>query len=337
MKIELFRKLLNWALLALFCWAVCETLIPFLSALIWAAVLALFFWPAHLKVIQKIENRNLACFLSTALIGMLLIAPGVVVTHLLVQQTMAVAGDANTLLTRVQKQVERVQSYIPWKKLQNARLDQTITQAGTAITAKLGEGSAKLASALVAVLFELSVAIFALFYCLRDGPQLVDDIMQFLHWSGATGQSVLGEIYHAVHATVSSILMVALIQGTAGGFVFWVMGISAPVLWGLATGLSSLLPVVGTALVWVPHAIWLFAAGEVWRGGLMVVLGTCVISGVDNLLRPVLITTQSHLNLLLVFMGVVGGAAAFGAVGLILGPVLLSVAHALFQRFKSSL
>jgi predicted PurR-regulated permease PerM len=124
-----------------------------------------------------------------------------------------------------------------------------------------------------------------------------------------------------------------LIQGCLGAMIFWVLGLASPVLWGLMLGLSSVVPVFGTAIVWAPQGLWLMVNGETWKGITLLVFGAAIISSVDNVLRPFLITGRSQMNTLMVFIAVVGGIQAFGGVGTVLGPVLLSTASGLMRAY----
>jgi len=138
-----------------------------------------------------------------------------------------------------------------------------------------------------------------------------------------------------VTASVRSTLIVAAAQGTLCALAFWIVGLSAPVFWGVVTALCCLLP-LGGWVVWAPAAAWLALSGSVGRGLLLAGLGAGIVSGVDNVLRPLLLSGQSQMNGLLLLISLIGGLAAFGAVGLVVGPVLMTAAVALFDVFTSA-
>ena len=114
---------------------------------------------------------------------------------------------------------------------------------------------------------------------------------------------------------------------------YWLLGINAPVVWGVAMALCALIPLVGSALVWVPTALWLLLSGHVGRGVIVIVVGVVVIGMVDNILRPLLLSGRTSASGLVIFLGLLGGVAAFGFVGLVLGPIILVTAGNLLTVF----
>jgi predicted PurR-regulated permease PerM len=137
-----------------------------------------------------------------------------------------------------------------------------------------------------------------------------------------------------VNASVSSSLVVAAVQGALGGVTFWLLGVGAPLFWGVLMGVCCLLP-FGAWVVWAPAAIWLVVSGHLVRGIVLAGLGAGVVSSVDNVLRPVLLSSRSEMNGLLMFVSLLGGVVAFGTLGLVAGPVLMAAAIALLDAFTS--
>ncbi len=134
---------------------------------------------------------------------------------------------------------------------------------------------------------------------------------------------LLSDTRDLVIASVGAGLAVAAAQGTVGGVAFWLLGLGAPVFWGVVLAFCSLIPVVGAALVWAPAGLWLLLSGETGRGVGMLVVGVLGISMVDNVLRPLLLSGRTQVNGLVIFFGLLGGAAAFGFIGLVIGPIIL--------------
>jgi predicted PurR-regulated permease PerM len=126
---------------------------------------------------------------------------------------------------------------------------------------------------------------------------------------------------------------VAAAQGTIGGVAYWLLGISAPVFWGVVIAFCSLIPVVGAALVWVPTALVLMLSGHIWSGVILVVVGVLGISMADNILRPLLLSGRTSVSGLVIFLGLLGGVSAFGFIGLVLGPIILVTAASLLRMF----
>jgi predicted PurR-regulated permease PerM len=129
---------------------------------------------------------------------------------------------------------------------------------------------------------------------------------------------------------------VAALQGALGGVIFWLLGLHAPVLWGVVMGLLALLPAVGAAVIWVPAAIYLLAIGDVWQGVVLLIFGAFVIGLVDNILRPLLVGKDTKLPDYVVLISTLGGLATFGLNGFVLGPVIAAMFIASWDIFLES-
>jgi predicted PurR-regulated permease PerM len=192
---------------------------------------------------------------------------------------------------------------------------------------------------LFATLGSLFVMLFALFFLLRDGHILGRWVRDLLPVSEQESDRLVTDTRDLVMASVGAGLLVAAAQGAIGGLTYWLLGISAPVVWGVVMAICSLIPVVGSALVWVPTALWLLLSGEVGRGVILIVVGVLGIGMVDNILRPLLLSGRTSASGLVIFLGLLGGVSAFGFIGLVLGPIILVTAGnllAVFTRVESS-
>jgi predicted PurR-regulated permease PerM len=179
----------------------------------------------------------------------------------------------------------------------------------------------------------LVIMLFALFFLLRDGHALGRQVRELLPLPERERDRMIVETRDLVISSVGAGLAVAIAQGTIGGVAFAILGIKAPVIWGVVMAMTSLIPVVGAALVWLPTALWLLLVGEVARGVVLLLIGGVGISLVDNILRPLLLSGRTSASGLVVFLGLLGGVSAFGFVGLVLGPVVLVTAGSLLRAF----
>jgi predicted PurR-regulated permease PerM len=175
--------------------------------------------------------------------------------------------------------------------------------------------------------------LFALFFLLRDGHVLGGRVRDLLPLAERERDRLLAETRDLVIASVGAGLLVAAAQGTIGGLTYWALGIRAPVVWGVAMAICALIPMVGSALVWAPTALWLLLSGEVGRGLILVLVGVLGIGMVDNILRPLLLSGRTSASGLVIFLGLLGGVSAFGFIGLVLGPIVLVTAGNLLAAF----
>jgi predicted PurR-regulated permease PerM len=185
----------------------------------------------------------------------------------------------------------------------------------------------------LSTLGSLFVMLFALFFMLRDGQSLGRQVRDLLPLPERERERLMIETKDLVVASVGAGLMVAAAQGLIAGVAFWLLGFNGPVMWGVATAFCSLVPVVGSALVFVPATLWLFLSGEVGRAVILAIVAAFGVGMVDNVLRPLILSGRTSASGLVVFLGLLGGVSAFGFIGLVLGPIILVTAGSLLAAF----
>lgn len=332
---ERFQQLLFYALIAVIGYLTFLVISPFLSPLAWAAVFAMMFHAMHMELTPKI-GANRAALVTTLSAAILIVAPAV------------------TLVSVIAREVPQVVDYLQHVSLNEpGRIDQVWEVARRRSPIQLPEDPGALlregvqrilvflaprAGAVVADLFatlgSLFVMLFSLFFLLRDGHLLGRQIRDLLPLPEAERERLMRDTRDLVIASVGAGLLVAATQGAIGGIAFWLLGINGAVIWAVVMALCSLIPLVGAALVWVPTALWLLLSGEVMRGIILVVVGVLGISMADNVLRPILLAGRTSASGLVVFLGLLGGASAFGFIGLVLGPIILVTAGSLLKAFS---
>jgi predicted PurR-regulated permease PerM len=181
--------------------------------------------------------------------------------------------------------------------------------------------------------FHLGVTILAMFYMYRDGASMVDRLRELLPFELVHRDRMLSDARNLIFASVTSSLVAAAAHGALGGIAFALTGINAPIFWGVMMGFFSFVPLVGSALIWVPVAISLMASGHWGRGIVLVVICAVIVGSVDNVIRPWLISGRAEMGGLVVFISVLGGIAAFGLLGVILGPIIVASAASLLDLY----
>jgi len=183
-------------------------------------------------------------------------------------------------------------------------------------------------------LFNAVVALFVLFYLLRDGNRLLNKTRDFLPLQHEVYDRLIAEVGQSVLANVYGVGAVALVQGSLTGLLFYFTGVHSPVLWGVVAGFCSMIPIVGPPIVWVPVALSFAFMGAWGKAAIITAVGAGVIGTADNILRPWIISGRVQLHPLLVFISLLGGAQAFGFLGLFIGPAALSVTIVIFEVLK---
>lgn len=178
---------------------------------------------------------------------------------------------------------------------------------------------------------EVLITFYLLFYFLRDRAAAVTLIKTWLPLAPDDAEYLLRRVVDTVHATVYGTLAVATIQGTLGELMFWTLGMPAPLLWGLVMGLLSIVPVLGSFVVWIPAALLLLLDGSWIRAFVLAAWGGIVVGGIDNVLRPTFVGNRLRLHTILAFISIIGGLILFGAPGFILGPMAATMTMLLVE------
>jgi predicted PurR-regulated permease PerM len=180
----------------------------------------------------------------------------------------------------------------------------------------------------------LLFTLFTMFFLFRDGPQVVDQFRQvFDQVLGERTKGYLHTIETTVKAVVYGIVLTAIAQGAIAGMGYWLVGVKAPILLAIVTTMFAMIP-FGTPVVWVSVSLLLLLEGDTWAGVSLLLWGSLVVSWVDNISRPLVISSSTRIPFVLVMFGVLGGLASFGFIGLFLGPVILAMALAIWREWQ---
>jgi predicted PurR-regulated permease PerM len=312
---------------------------PFISALLWAVILAYTTWPAFALLRDRARLSPGWAALVMVLAEFLLIGlPIAFAAPTSREDVEALRSGLELMLTEGLPNAIRFLGTIPfigpWLADWGAGLDATLTGLIDALrpyAGTLAQGALAVLLAVLSGIAELLLAIFLAFFFYRDGPAIArhsERLMEKL--AGPQARHLVDLTGNVTRGVVYGLLGTAVVQGAMTTFGFWIAGVPQPVLLGVVAGVISILP-VGAPLIWVPATIWLFVQGE-WGWGLfMAIYGAAGISSVDNVIRPWLISRGADLPLLLTLLGAIGGVLAFGFLGLFLGPVLLAVGYSLIR------
>jgi len=309
-------------------------LMPFLSALAWACILAHVTWPLHARLRACIPTLpKTSAGLSTGVVVISVILPLVSITAWLRTDAAAIGHLVGGYLDRGMDDVLASASAIP--VIGPAIHDWSTGRIATDASLRdfLGQWAAQGLGTMLGLLggvgrnvAKFALAIVFLYVLYRHGDVATAALGRALRRaSGSEGERWVRVAAAANRAVMLSLLLAGVLQGIVAGLGYWLFGIQAPLLLGVATAVASLLPMVGTLLVWGPASLVLLSTGHPLAALGLMAWGTLLVHPLDNILRPLFISSAVNLPFLLVFLGVVGGIAAYGLVGLVIGPVVLSV------------
>jgi predicted PurR-regulated permease PerM len=332
---ERFSQLIFYALIILIGYLTFLVMSPFLAPLAWAAVFAVMFYPVHQELSPRI-GASRSALAATLMTAVLIVAPAVMLVSVIAREAPQVIDYMKQMSNTAPEQIDRIWEVVRRRSPTPLPEDPTflVREGAQRVLAFLAPHAGAVVADLFATLGSLFVMLFAMFFLLRDGHTLARQVRDLLPLPEAARDRLMTDTRDLVVASVGAGLMVAAVQGAIGAVSVWLLGINAPVIWGVVMALCSLIPLVGAALVWVPTALWLLLSGDIGRGVILVIVGVFAISLADNILRPLLLAGRTTASGLIVFLGLLGGAAAFGFIGLVLGPIILVTAGSLLRVFS---
>jgi predicted PurR-regulated permease PerM len=325
---------LSYGVLLLLGYVVFRIAEPFLIPLAWSAILAVFFYPIY-QLLEKHWTPTRAAIVCTVGVTVLLIVPALLVLLYAAREAIdasvrireAASAGGPVMPSEV---MEKIRAHMP-ESLQGADISGQVRQGVERIGSFLALRIGGLLKNLLSFFVSLFILLFALFFMFRDGDKVLRVVRHLLPFEPEIQEDMLRESRDLIFASVMVALVIAVMQGLLGGLSFAAVGLPGVVFLGVLIGFCSIVPVVGSAIIWVPAALWLAFSGH-W-GKALVVLGICggVAGVVDNLVRPLLLRNRTRLNDLLLFISILGGLQVFGLIGLVVGPTVVAAALGVFR------
>lgn len=307
---------------------------PFLPPLAWALALAVVANPLHDWIAKRVKNRTLAASLTVVSVAIVIILPLAFVMQSLIREAATGVQAAQDMLAtgrwrQAAAKAPFLTPIIAWIEGE-FDLPGLLRGAATGIASYMS----RFLSGSVTLFVGLMITFFSLFFFFRDRELSLKMVRSIVPLSEKETRNVFKRVTDTIFATVYGTLAVSMIQGLLGGLMFWWLGLPAPVLWGFVMGLLGVVPMLGAFVVWIPAAILLALEGEWTKAIILTAWGAIIVALVDNILYPIFIGKRIRLHTLPIFFSILGGLAAFGASGLIIGPVVLSVADALLHIWR---
>jgi predicted PurR-regulated permease PerM len=317
-------------------------LAPFLTSIVWAAILAFASWPLYRRLRHLLHRMHtLPALLMTALLGCAVILPMLWILILVQRELFAayrllslyLADGPHTLPTSI--------ASLPWVGSQLQSLMDRYTVDPSGVTQQLSAWTLSWARNVGGILssvgreaVRLTLTLLLLFFFYRDGYSIVRQMQHVVRRFFADRiDRYIDTAGKMTRAVVYGLLVTGLIQGVIAAIGYWIVGLTAPVLLGFLTAVLSLVPLVSTTIVWVPVGVWLLFTGHAGQGVVILVWGAVLVYPADNVLRPMLISSAIRVPFLLVMFGALGGLDAFGLVGLFIGPVILATGLAIWREW----
>lgn len=339
----LYKTLLAFSITVLFMYLLFSILSPFLGVLVWAGAIGVITYPLYEKLLGRCRgHRIVAAALMTTAVVLALVVPllGLVFTlsreaafayQYLERVSSGSTGFAlpdilhHPLLAVVREKVE------PFTGSLNLELNEMVLPAVKKGVAGILNYSTGLVKNFLGLVFKLILMLITLFFIYRDGMLFLERFWLVVSIPENLRKTIAETVTRVLAAVIYGVILTCLVQGTLGGLGFWVAGLPSPFLFGTLMAICAPIPLIGTALIWLPGSLYLLMLGQTLHGLLLIAWGVVVVGGIDNIIRPLFISGRAKLPILLIVFGVLGGILAFGLSGLVAGPVILAIIMVFFD------
>jgi predicted PurR-regulated permease PerM len=344
MEKDLIKKYVPLLLVAVILIASYFIIKPYITLLLISAVMAFTFYPLY-KLTKKVLRNEIisALFVSFLTILIIFITVGFVIIGVYSQALSTYSEVRETLYgndgyLNCEAEInycdtfEKISGTINDENINRyLNLQKKSNEISNFIVAKITNFFTNIPKSLI----NFTIIIFMMYYFFKDGQRLIEYISEKLNLKKRDEDMLLSRIKDAANSIIFGSIIIALIQGLFGALGYWIIGINSPLLWGLAIAFFSLIPVFGTAIIWIPQSAYLIITGlddGTWvKGAILLTYCFFVVGGVDNILRPVMLGTKAKIHPVIILIGVLGGIPVFGLMGIILGPLLLGIAVTIFE------
>lgn len=309
------------------------------KAVLWAGVFALLFRPLYLSLNDKFgQRKNLAATATLLVVLFVVVLPAVALGVAVGTEAASYSEDlrnaadgSSSVFSRLADLIPAVRDFaasfgIEYSEI-DARISETIAAGSDFIASKIVD----IGQGFVRFMFTLLLMHYLLFYLLQDGPAIVTATLRAMPLGDVSSERLCSEIVTVTRSTMKGMLVTGVVQGAIGIATFLLLDIRGAIIWGIAMAVASIVPVVGTSLVWIPAAIALLAAGETGKALTLIAVGALVIGLVDNLLRPVLIGRDTHIPEYVVLLSTLGALGIFGLSGFVIGPLTAAIFLAVWR------
>ena len=313
---------------------------PFLTAILAGIIFSYIFYPLYLRIYKKIANKNAASLITSSLVILMIIltlffllnivSKEAYTTYLLSRQKV-VSGQFLSECQPADKSVCKTINYFA-DKANDPRVKYYFDTTVKGVTTKITESISNILFSIPIFLLDIFIILFVMFFLLKDGEVFVDKVERIMPLKGEYREHVFKKLNDMAYAVIYGSIIVAIIQGTLAGLGFFIFGLPSPLLWGTVMMFASLIPYIGSSIVWFPASLILIFEGYInletnliIKGILLIIYGIFVVGTIDNILKPKIIGSKGGLHPVLVLLGVVGGLKFLGFVGVIVGPIILAM------------
>ncbi|GAA0668136.1 AI-2E family transporter [Rheinheimera tangshanensis] len=314
---------------------------PFWGCIFWACAITVIFYPVQQKILRLIGDKpNRAALITLLLCVLIVILPVLAIGAAFIQEGVAFydkieKGEINPdgFIESIRQAFPVVTEFLARFGIQTDGVREKLSSGAVEASRLLAKEALSIGQNTFGFILSLCLMLYLTFFLLREGHHLVELMVRALPLGDQRERLLFSKFAEVTRATVKGNLVVAIVQGALGGLIFWLLGLPAPILWGVVMAFLSLLPAVGAALVWLPVSLYWYATGDWVIATILVAYGALVIGLADNILRPLLVGRDTKLPDYLVLFSTLGGITLMGINGFVLGPMVAALFLVFWQIF----
>jgi predicted PurR-regulated permease PerM len=318
-----------YLLLALITILFVSIIFNFAAPILWSIVVSIIFYPLYEKFLQMTNKKSLSSILSLILILLLVIIPSIGILGLITNELIIFINSFDDYsLERYVEMIPNeslINDLLAWTGLSITQLTEKADDFLLAASKVFYESVSTISANVINFFISLFLFIYLTFFFLKDGEKILESCMDAFPMKNEDESYLLNEFQKTTRATIKGTIIVALAQGSLGYMTLLLLGIEGALIWGAVMALLSIIPAVGTILVWLPIALVLFANGQMMQASILIFSGIFIIGMIDNLLRPILIGKETKIPDYLILLTTIGGISIFGITGFIIGPIIASL------------
>ena len=298
-----------------------------ITAVVYAMLLTYIFYPIYKKIKIGVRSENAASILTSLIIIMIIVIPLIFAANALINESVSLFRIARTIdLTDFEVKISR---FLPL----NLDITDYLQDFLNNFTLSIARNTSDFLITLPRRAISFFAMLFTMFYLFKEGPFLVSKIEDHIPLKDTHKSDLARRFNNIIYASLYGIVLTAVLQGALGALGLWIFGIPSPILWGIVMVILSMLPFVGAYLIWLPAAVFKIVSGDLFNGIGLLIYGVLIVSTVDNIIRPKIVSKKGKVHPVLVLLGVIGGLQVFGLLGIIIGPLILAILMVFFDLY----
>lgn len=311
---------------------------PFFYPIFWAAIIAVMFYPTYSWLYKHLKLKSVSAILTLIIIIAIIIIPLVGISTLIINQSIILYQ--NVTESNIIIQIKGLASWLehsqvaPYLEEFKTYWNNYAQNFAKIISTFLFNNLQNLTQNSLNFLGMFFLMLYSLFFFLKDGPGMLKRLMRLSPLGDKYEEMLYNRFTSTARATLKGTLLMGIIQGTLGGLLFWFTGIQGPLIWAVLMAATSIIPAVGTSIIWLPAGLIMLIIGNTWQGITILIFGMLVISTIDNLLRPKLVGKDTQMHQLLVLFSTLGGIVFFGISGVVIGPIIVALFLAIINIYE---